>query len=210
METAWDWVAAERLALADLAEGLTPDQLATPSLCAGWTVRDVVAHLTLSLAFSPGRAASTLVRSGFRPHRFNELLTADAARRSDADLVALLRDQADSRWAPPGLGAPAPLTDLLVHGVDLRRPLGLAHAPEPDALRCSLDFVVSPKGAVGFARRTHRTGVRHEASDLDWGHGEGPVVRGPAPSLLAVLCGRPVPLEDLTGDGVPVLRARLG
>jgi uncharacterized protein (TIGR03083 family) len=209
MEPIWAWIAAERRALADLAEGLTPEQLATPSLCAGWTVRDVIAHLTLNLTFSPRQAAGALLRSGFRTSRFIQLLTAEAAERTDAELVALLRDEADAQWGPPGFGPLAPLTDLLVHGVDLRRPLGIDHAPEPDALRTSLDFVVRPKASLAFAQRRHHKGVRHEASDLDWSHGDGPLVRGPARSLLAVLCDRPAPLDDLTGDGVAVLRSRL-
>lgn len=210
VERIWGWISAERRALADLAEGLTPEQLATPSLCAGWTVHDVIAHLTLNLTFSPRQSAGTLLRSGFRPNRFIQLLTADAAKRSDAELVALLRDRAEATWGPPGFGPLAPLTDLLVHGVDLRRPLGLDHAPEPDALRTSLDFVVSPKAGLGFTQRKHHRGLRHEATDVDWAHGDGPTVGGPARSLLAVLCNRPAPLEDLTGDGVAALRARLG
>ena len=36
---------AERLELADLLDTLTPEQWAAPSLCAGWSVRDVCSHL---------------------------------------------------------------------------------------------------------------------------------------------------------------------
>jgi uncharacterized protein (TIGR03083 family) len=205
----WGWIAAERRTIADLAEGLDADQLATPSLCAGWTVRDVIAHLTLNLTFSPLESAGALLRSGFRPNRFIQTLSARAAEHSDAELVALFRDHADAQWGPPGLGAQAPLTDLLVHGVDIRRPLGLTHAPEPEALRHSLDFVISPKASVGFTQRRHQKGLRFAATDLDWTHGEGPDVRGPALPLLAVLCTRPAPLDDLAGDGVAVLRERL-
>jgi uncharacterized protein (TIGR03083 family) len=205
----WDWIAAERRTMADLAEGLDAKQLATPSLCAGWTVRDVIAHLTLNLTFSPLESAATLVRAGFRPNHFIQGMTARAARHSDAELVALFRDRADAQWGPPGLGADAPLTDLLVHGVDIRRPLGLSHAPEPDALRRSLDFAVHPKASVGFTQRRHQKGLRYAATDLDWTHGQGAEVRGPALPLLAVLCTRPAPLDDLAGAGVAVLRERL-
>lgn len=209
MEEAWEWIAAERRAMADLAEGLDPAQLATPSLCAGWTVRDVIAHLSLNMTFSARKSAGALLRSGFRPNRFIQELTAQAATRSDAELVALFRDHADATWGPPGFGAQAPLTDLLVHGVDIRRPLGLTHVPTPAALRRSLDFVVQPKASAGFTQRRHQKGLRYEATDLDWVHGTGATVRGPAQPLLAVLCNRPAPLEDLEGDGVIVLRDRL-
>jgi uncharacterized protein (TIGR03083 family) len=209
VDEAWGWIAVERRTIADLAETLDADQLATPSLCAGWTVRDVIAHLSVGMTFSAGQSAVVLLRSGFRPNRFIQNLTADAAQRSDAELVAVFRDHADVSFAPPGLGPGAPLTDLLVHGVDLRRPLGLTHAPNPAALRRSLDFVVAPKASAGFARRRHHKGLRYEASDLEWSHGEGALVRGPAQPLLAALCNRPAPLDDLEGEGVGLLRSRL-
>jgi uncharacterized protein (TIGR03083 family) len=210
MAEVWEWIAAERRTLADLAEGLDAEQLATPSLCAGWTVHDVLAHLTLNLTFSAPESAGALFRSGFRPNEFIKRLTATAARRSDAEIVTLLRERADATWGPPGFGPKAPMTDLLVHGVDLRRPLGLTHSPNPAAVRFSLAFAVEPKAGIGFTNRRSQRGLRFEADDLEWHQGEGPLVRGPGLSVLAALCGRPAVVEDLTGDGVAELASRLG
>src|SRR5581483_9991880 len=42
-------IADERRTVADMAAGLSPEQLATPSLCTQWTVREVVAHLLMPL-----------------------------------------------------------------------------------------------------------------------------------------------------------------
>ena len=197
--------------MADLAEDLGDAELATASLCAGWTTRDVIAHLTLSVDPSVRRTIAALARSGFRPPRMVQLLTAAAAERSDAELAGLLRDRAEHRWSPPGFGLEAPLTDILVHGVDIRLPLGRVHEPVPAALRAALDFAGGPKSSRGsfFTRRSHQKGLRFEATDLEWSHGEGPTVRGPALPLLVALCGRPAVLDQLEGDGVAVLRSRL-
>ena len=42
-DTVWTRIDAARAELADLFDTLTPQQWETPSLCAGWTVRDIVA-----------------------------------------------------------------------------------------------------------------------------------------------------------------------
>ena len=202
-------LAEERRATADLLEALDESQLATQSLCDAWTVRDVVAHLTLSLTSSVPASLVALARAGLRPHKMVVIMTAEAARRTDAELAALLRDRAERAWSPPGLGLRAPLTDLLVHGVDMRLPLGLSHEPDPAALRAGLSFVVRPRAGL-FAKRSSHRELRFEATDLDWSHGAGPAVRGPALALLAALCGRSPVLDQLEGDGVAVLRARLG
>lgn len=209
MEQTWEWIADERRMLADLVEGLDEAQLATPSLCAGWAVRDVFAHLALSLDPSPGATLRAAVRSGFRMNRAIQALTADAAQRSTPELVELFRSRADHHWNPPGFGPSAPLTDLLVHGVDLRRPLGLDHAPDPDALRAALDFVTTTKAGFGFTDRGNQRGLRFEASDLEWADGSGPAVRGPGLPLLVAMCGRPAVLDELSGEGVAELRTRL-
>jgi uncharacterized protein (TIGR03083 family) len=202
-------LAAERRALADLVETLGEDQLRTPSLCEGWTVRDVVAHVTLSLDARPLVAVRALVQARGSLPRAVQVMTADAGKRTTDELVALLRERAELRWSPPGFGLEAPLTDIVVHGVDLRRPLGIRHEPEPDAVRTGLDFVVQRKAGRGFTHPRHQRGLRFVATDLDWSHGTGPVVQGPALPLLVALCSRPAVLEDLEGDGVPVLRERL-
>ena len=110
-----------------------------------------------------------------------------------------------TRLRPPGAAH-----DIVVHGVDLRRPLGLSHDPGPEALRTALDFTVQRKAGRGFTHPRHQRELRFEATDLDWSHGAGPVVRGPALPLVTALCSRPAVLDDLEGEGVAVLRRRLG
>ena len=61
----WPLVHAERAALAaDLAD-LAGQQWATPSLCTGFTVRQVLAHLTAGASLNPVRWLAGVVRCRF-------------------------------------------------------------------------------------------------------------------------------------------------
>ncbi|SDE69037.1 TIGR03083 family protein [Blastococcus fimeti] len=202
-------IADERRGLADLLSGLTAEQQATQSLCSEWRVHDVVAHLVVPLEVGiPTFVLAMLVSRG-NFDRANVRLTRERARRPFGELLEVLHRSADSTFTPPGAGPEAPLTDVLVHGLDIRWPLGLARVIPEQRLRSSLDYVtdassrgVVPKGALD--------GLRFEADDIDWAHGSGPVVRGPAEALLLAVTGRTTALDHLTGDGVPTLRSRLG
>ena len=201
-------IAAERRRTADLIESLTPAQLDSPSLCGQWTVRQVAGHLLAAVDTPTGQALRAFAVSGFRVHRANVRLAAAAARRPAAELAAGLRDNADNAFRPPIVGYPGQLTDLQIHGQDMRRPLGLPHGLRLDRLRVSLDFLTGGR-AVGFTTRRRLDGLRFEATDLDWRWGDGADVAGPAEALMMAMAGRPVALGELDGPGVRVLAARL-
>ncbi len=210
MGATWDHVADERRCLADLVDDLGPEELATQSLCDAWTVRDVVAHLSLALQLRPLVAARAAVQARGSVDRTLQVLTARAAaEHTTAELAALLRERAAGHFRSPGLGAAGPLTDLVVHGVDLRLPIGRDHEVPPDALRAALDFSVSARATSAFTRRGVAKGLRLVAPDAGWAHGTGPTAEGPGRLLAAALCGRPAALDHLTGDGVAVLAARI-
>ncbi|GAA3350005.1 hypothetical protein GCM10020358_74270 [Amorphoplanes nipponensis] len=130
------------------------------------------------------------------------------AERPPGELARGLRDNAENPFRPPIVGYPGQLTDLQVHGQDMRRPLGLPHGLRLERLRVSLDFLVGGR-AVGFAPRRRLAGLRFEAADLDWATGTGPLVTGPAEALMLAMTGRGVALTELDGPGVPILRNRL-
>jgi len=203
-------IADERRRVADLLDSLSPAQLAVPSLCGSWTVQQVAGHLLAAVA-APGGAAlpRAIMRSGFRLHRANALLAAMVADRPAAELARELRANADNRFRPPVVGYPGQLTDLQVHGQDMRRPLGLPHGLRLDRLRVSLDFLTGGR-AWGFTPRRRLAGLRFEATDLDWRWGEGPLLAGPAEALMMAMTGRGVALSELDGPGVRPLAARLG
>lgn len=203
----WDTITESRIALADQLGGLSAEQWATPSLCAAWTVKDVAAHLVMPLRSWPlpkFTVAFVVGRGNF--DRANEFLTGREAARPTADLVADLRRHASSRFRPPGFGSEAPLTDVLVHGQDIRIPLGLVEDRPPEIWRPVLDFLLTPKARLGFVPRPPPA-LFYRATDLDWSHGSGDEVAGLASALALTLLGRPVHLDDLVGPGAGVLRA---
>jgi uncharacterized protein (TIGR03083 family) len=201
-------IAAERRGVADLVESLSPAQLDTPSLCGDWTVRQVAGHLLAAVDEPATPLIVLMLRSGLRIHRANARLAVLTARRPAVELAARLRANADNPFKPPIVGHPGQLTDLQVHGQDMRRPLGLPHRLQPERLRVSLDFLVGGR-AVGFAPRRRLGGLRFAATDLDWAWGAGPAVTGAAEALMMAMTGRRVALDDLDGPGVPILRDRL-
>jgi len=207
--TVFALAAAERRRAADMFAGLSAEQWATPSLCAGWTVRDIAGHLVGGLNLSlPRFVAGSLIWGGM--HRYNARRSRQIGRRPTAELVAMLRSRADEQVSPPGTGPAAPLTDLAVHTRDAARPLGLAVTAAPDTWRVTLAFLTSPPGGRGFVPAGWLDGLRLTATDLDWAWGEGAEVAGTGESLALALTGRLVALADLAGPGVAVLAGRAG
>jgi uncharacterized protein (TIGR03083 family) len=197
-------IAAERRNLATTLTGLDAAQWETPSLCEGWTVRDVAAHLVVPLITPMWRFGVAMLAARGNFDRANRKMTDRVARQHGHRLPELLTEHADSRFTPPGNGPLAPLTDVIVHGRDICRPLAIEpHIPD-DRQIAVLDFVASPSARGMFPLPD--TELRWEASDLEWFHGDGPVVRGPAEAIMLVLTGRRAALADTAGEGAEFLR----
>jgi uncharacterized protein (TIGR03083 family) len=202
----WSAIAAERRALADQLEGLDDEQWAVPSLCAAWTVRDVAAHLAVPHSISKVGFLRVFVRARGSFDRTNQVLTTREAARPTHDLVADLRRHADSRFAPPGMGAGAPLTDVLVHAADIRIPLGLPEDRPVEPWGSALDFLVSAKARRGFVAG-RLPALRYAADDVSWSWGSGDEVTGPASALALAIAGRDARLGALHGPGAGALRS---
>ena len=202
-------IAAQRREAADLLDGLSEAQVAHPSLCSGWTVKDVAVHLTIPLHVGLGRFAVALLGARGNFDRAMTKLVAKESGRSKVDVARELRDQAEHPFTPPGgYGPTAPLVDLLVHTQDICRPLGLARRLIPDRTQAALVGLGSKKFDK-VLKRERFTGLRFEATDLDFTSGAGQTVIGPGEALLLTLLDRPIALDDLSGDGVALLRTRL-
>jgi uncharacterized protein (TIGR03083 family) len=199
----------ERLDVAELVEGLDDQRLAQPSLCRGWDVRTVAAHLASATAPSRRRFLLAALRHAGRAHRANDAVARQVARQPVADIVRMLRHHADSRFAPPVVGPAGPLTDVLVHHGDMRLPLQMPYDPPPAHVRPALEFVTEGR-PVGFVARGVLRGLRLTAEDvgLSWGHGAEMTGRGI--DLLMAACGRASVLQRLDGPGADVLSRRLG
>ncbi|GAA1856757.1 maleylpyruvate isomerase family mycothiol-dependent enzyme [Pseudonocardia ailaonensis] len=197
----------ERAALADDLAGLTDAQWAAPSLCDGWCVEEVVAHLTSAATMTPARWIRSMLLAGFRPAVHNRRRTAEHRGATPAATLARFREVSASTTAPSGHTA-AWLGEVVVHGQDARRALGLASGPSVGSATEVARFFVSRNFAVPSARNA--AGLRLEATDGPFTAGAGPIVRGSTEALVLAMAGRPAVLPDLTGDGVAVLRARIG
>ena len=202
----FDEIADERRLMADLLSGLTDDQLASQSLCSKWGVRDVAAHLVMPLEVSMPQFMVTMALCGGNFDRANVRLTGKVARRPFGELVDVLRRKATSRFTPPGAGPEAPLTDLLVHGLDIRWPLNITREIPAERLVKVLDHLATPAGLIP---KRALDGFRLVAEDVDWARGDGPAVSGTAEVMLLALSGRTVALDRLSGEGVATLTSRL-
>ena len=202
-------VADNRRRIVTLLEGLDAGQWAAPSLCAGWTVRDVAGHLVVPFQVSVPAMALEILRSRGSIDRAMDRMAKKTAREPTADLVGALRDHADSRFTPPMLGPEAPLSDTSIHLSDMARPLGIDLTIPPTLWRVVLDFLASPTARRAFVPTGRIAGLAFATTDQDWSAGEGDEVRGTSEAVALALAGRPVVLDELEGPGVGVLRERL-
>jgi uncharacterized protein (TIGR03083 family) len=177
-------IAAERGELAEVLAGLSEAQWDAPSLCAGWRVREVVAHMT-----APYRHPDARFLRAEDPDEINraadELAKEDTARLTSAELAADLRDNVRHPWQPGGYAGA--LCHDVIHGLDITAALGLGRQVPPDRLRIVLDEIVPER--TGFFG-VDLTGRRLVATDLDWSHGDGEEVTRPAQELVLLVCGR--------------------
>jgi uncharacterized protein (TIGR03083 family) len=205
----WEMIAAERRELADFLDTLTDDEWKTPSLCGAWTVHELLGHLTMPFHLPLSTAVVAMARNRFDFNKVSEKISRErAATIAPGDLVADLRANAEHRFTPPLAGNRAPLTDVIVHGQDMRRPLDKPRAIPDDRARTVLEFLTTGRN-LGFVPRGRLRNLRFNATNLDWSFGEGQNVSGPAEALMLAITGRPVAFDDLEGEGVATLRSRV-
>jgi len=200
-EQSWSIIIEHRRAVADLLDTLTDQEWETPSLCAGWRVRDVAAHL--AMIPNPPSAGAMLVetvraRGSF--HRLNHDVAVRYAQRLPADLADELRRYAGSRRLPVVTNYRNVLFDILVHAQDIAIPLG-RHLPTPTNAAAAGATRVWRMGWPFWAKhRLH--GLALTATDIQWSAGTGERVTGPIEALLLLLTGRTgTALPRLTGPG---------
>jgi uncharacterized protein (TIGR03083 family) len=194
-----------------LAAGFSPEEWSQPSLCDGWSNRDVLAHLVVGYGAGVGEVTAKMLRHSGSFDRANAAMArAKAATRGPAEL---LDDFEQLTMQPRGLGRYFPrgllLGDHVTHELDMLFALGREPAIPADALVAVLNTQVSVPNPFVPAFRNSR-GLRLIAVDADWTHGErGPLLLGLAAELVSVLGNRPAMLARLTGDGVDVLASRV-
>jgi uncharacterized protein (TIGR03083 family) len=201
-----DLAAAERRDLADYLDTLTEEQWEQPSLCPGWTVRDVVGHLPSYDELSWPAVLVLFGQSRFSLARCNQVGIEHSRRLNTHQLVARLRTHAVPRGITAMFGSAIALTDGLIHHQDIRRALSHPRTVPAERLVAALKFAPHARALPAPA---NVRGLRLVATDVDWSHGTGPEVNGPGEGLLVALAGRQDALADLSGPGLSRLAERV-
>jgi uncharacterized protein (TIGR03083 family) len=227
-----DLISAHRRSLAAVLSTLTAEQWHGASLCAGWTPAHVLAHLTMPFRISEPDFMAGLQRCGGDFTKFSDEIAARDCKLPPADLVGVLRDNADVPWTPPGGGLASALSHDVIHGLDITWPLSPAYEIPARAITIVLDAITSPlelddgeirageisASEVGPGEASADetgaeagratlfgfplAGIRVRATDLDWSAGAGEELAGRSRDLLPLLAGRAVPGELFQGPGV--------
>jgi uncharacterized protein (TIGR03083 family) len=202
---------AELGSISELGHQLSDEQWDQLSLCGGWRVRDVVSHMTLGYTTPMLSMIAKLAKYGFNvPKGSGAESVAYGSAHTPQQLLAVF-DTIPNEHIRRGIARLIPpkesLLDHIVHHQDIRRPLGLPRDIPEDRLLAALGVAPSIAGFVGAKRRA--AGLRLVATDVEWSHGAGPEVRGTGEAILLALTGRPVVLDELSGDGVETLRRRV-
>ncbi|MEU8900635.1 maleylpyruvate isomerase family mycothiol-dependent enzyme [Nocardia sp. NPDC048505] len=184
-------IRAERLALADFLDGLTAAEWERQSLCGGWNVHQVLAHLTLSTRDSLRGTLVDVIRARGNWDRANaDAAIRRAAQFTPAELLTQLRESADCHRRSPGAGVLDPLVDIIVHGQDIARPLGRDYRTPPERVVAPLEYALK---SVFYGARKRLRGTRLVATDTTFTHGTGPEeIQAPILDLLLLATGRPV------------------
>ncbi|NEW25945.1 maleylpyruvate isomerase family mycothiol-dependent enzyme [Nocardia cyriacigeorgica] len=206
-EQSWQVIEQQRRAIAALLGELTPAEWDTPSLCAGWRIRDVAAHVAMT---TQPLSLWAIMREFSRARGdYNALVDTMArahARRPTAELVAEIGDTAACRDLPMVTNYRNVLFDVIVHGQDISLPLGRPIPVPVEAAAAAATRAYSVGWPVWKRRRLQ--GLRLSATDIAWSAGRGSPVEGPIVALLLVITGRPAALDQLAGAGVAEIAAR--
>ncbi len=205
----WQAIDAQRSSLTALLDDLSDDEWQQPSLCAGWTVRDVAAHLTMQQLTLGDELRVLRHWRGSMDRTIERVARLRAAELTTEQIVAAIRATVGSRRHNFGVTHIETLTDILVHSQDIAIPLGRRLDMAPDAAAAAADRNLSMRLPPPPPSVKSMAGFRLTATDTTWSAGEGPQVQGPMAALLLVCCGRLVALPQLSGDGATALAARL-
>jgi uncharacterized protein (TIGR03083 family) len=202
----WALIHSERRAVADMLETLNPEQWAQQSLCAGWTVRVAAAHILAGAEQTVPRFLTGMASTGLRFNTLMDRTARSLGTLEPAEIIERLRRRTTTTNGPP---APvmAMLGEIVVHGEDIRHPLGLSGTVAEQATVACLEMYKSATFPVGGKKRMD--GLRLIATDSGWSHGDGPAVSGRGLALLLAMTGRAVDVDELSGDGAAILRSRM-
>jgi uncharacterized protein (TIGR03083 family) len=205
----WAAIDEQRRRVVDLLEQLTDDEWRSPSLCAGWTVRDVAAHLTRQEARWRDVLPLMVRFRGNIDRAIHESAREDAVRLSTAQIIAAIRGTVGSRRHNVGVSYRETLIDAVIHSQDIALPLGRPLETPATAAAEVATRLWTMRFPPPFPATRAMKEFRIIATDIDWSVGRGAEVHGPIAAIMLVGAGRLVALPQLTGPGAADLAARL-
>lgn len=185
------------LSLADILDGLPGTGWDTPSLCDGWRVREVVAHLTMPVRYTADQFQAELHACEGDFTRLSNRVAGRDAGLSTTTLADNARNDLLHRWAPPGGGQIGALTHVVIHGLDITVPLGVPRLSPDETLGAVLEHLTRGGAHAHFG--IGLGGCRLRATDIDWSFGTGAPISGAAEDLALLVCGRNLPPSRIDG-----------
>lgn len=204
----WAAIVDERTSILNTFEGLSAEQWEQPSLCGQWTIRQVLGHLVVAADPPTGGFVQALVKARGSFDKANDAVARAEAECSTDELMARYRDRIRARKTPPGFGPKAPLSDVIVHSLDVRVPLGIASDRPVERYEIALGLLLGTLGGRTFVPKG-RPAVRWVATDHAWAHGSGDEVHGAMVDLTLAASGRGARVDALRGPGVAALASWL-
>ena len=204
IEESWQVVVEQRLAIAELLAGLSEGDWEQPSLCSGWSVRDVAAHVTLiPIPPSPSSLLVDFAKARGNYARFNTVASQRRAARTPSQLVLDLRNTAESRTVPRPASPANVMWDILVHAQDIAIPLGIDFPTPPNAGAAAATRIWELRWPFSFGAQRRLGSFTLRATDANWTLGTGPEIAGSISAILLLLTGRTKAATPLlTGEGV--------
>jgi uncharacterized protein (TIGR03083 family) len=203
----WDMARDERQQIADKLAVIPEGAWGQQTLCVGWTVADVVGHMTAIGSMSAGKFVAGMAKNHLSFAKFQQQgIRTYTEGHSPAEILGAFKSTVSSRAKPPGPKMTV-LGEVLVHGEDIFRALGSGFGDHPaDHLIAVAEYYMRNR----FPLKVHGriSGVTLRMTDADWSYGSGPEVAGPGISVVMAMAGRKVALSDLQGDGVSILSGR--
>jgi hypothetical protein len=188
----------EQAEFVELLRSLPPASWSRPSLCTGWTVREVVLHSAAHI----------------HNQQRDKAILEEYSKRSDTELIEWLESAPFESKAPTArirrLSSEVQRGELMIHQQDVRRALDMPRAIPTGRITAVLEFGLRRLGSFSLAYGRQRSnGLRLISSESDWTWGSGPEVRGPLEAILMATAGRHLALDDLDGTGVATLAERI-
>jgi uncharacterized protein (TIGR03083 family) len=201
----WAMIHAERSRVADMLDGLSSEQWTSDTLCQGWNVQMVAAHMMNAGEQTTSRFLGGLLSNGLRFNVMMDRQARSSALLGPRAIVERIRARTTTTNKPPA-AAMAMLGEVVVHGNDIRQPLGISDDTSLEAKLACLEMLKGSNFPVPAKKAI--TGLHLNATDTDWSYGSGLEVNGPLVALLMAMATRP-PSPALSGEGVATLRSRL-